>query len=83
MSSDLSPLQQRVYSVFQDAPDTDVPIDTMYAVAYPEEPIGRRSLREKQQRLGSAITRINSKLNEGNIAPGEARRTYRLYTSKA
>lgn len=72
----LSRLQRRVYRTLK--LDRDVQISTMHKAAYPVSHDEYTEVRVMQQRLGSAIARINDKLEGRRIVPGRVKQTYRL-----
>lgn len=92
MMKPLSEIQQRVYDVLAEVPNTDVAIYKLYEAAYQtnvhvlQGPKGVLSLgvqpRTMQQRLGSVIARINEKLDTGRVVPGQLKQTYRLSTER-
>lgn len=73
----LSRAQERLYYALEEFRGQDVSIDVLYKTVYPDRK-QNVSNRHKQQHLGSFIHRINAKLEGERIAPGVARRTYRL-----
>ena len=88
MKKPLSELQQRVYNLLVSPADADVPIYKLYEAAYQMNVhrvqkgillLGVQP-RTMQQRLGSAIARINEKLDKGRVVPGQVKQTYRLDT---
>lgn len=89
MSNKLTPLQQKIFSLLDAKPNTDVMISTLYHEAFGDtdmvHPDGSYSsvvldTRDMQQRLGPLLARINLKLKRGRIVPGALKRTYRLDT---
>ena len=60
----------------------DVPIDRLYNMIATDGKT--RSPKQQQQYVGALISRINKRLAAGSwgiiIRPGQARRTYRIYT---
>ena len=72
----LSPLQTRVYGALSLNKDTRI-LD-VYKIAYPKARFDDIEVRVMQQRLGSAIARINEKLEGKRIVPGRVKQTYRL-----
>lgn len=76
-------MQQRVFDVLFERPNTDVSIHTLYCAAYVRglnpKPLPK-STREAQQKLGPVIARINSKLRNARIEPGRIKQTYRINT---
>lgn len=76
----LSPLQKRVYDALK--LNTDVLISELHAAAYPASHSADAEVRVMQQRLGSVIARINEKLQNRRIVPGQIKQTYRLENVK-
>lgn len=54
--------------------DTDYGIEHLFDLAFGKREL---SLRDKQQRLGSVICRLNGTVHGERIVPGEQRHTYR------
>lgn len=79
MTQELSPLQDRLYAVFEAHKDEDISISDLYEVAYGTD--ATLSVRDKQQRLAPIFARINEKLTGQRIEPGQLKRTYRLNTN--
>lgn len=75
--------QARLYARLALQAGGDVPIEELYtAVLGRDEP--DRPVRNKQQVLGSYITRLNRRLRASDIAvkPGRVKQTYRLVSTK-
>lgn len=79
--SELSPLQERLYAVFENHKDQDILIDDLFVVAYGDEAFEGFSTRDKQMKLAPIFSRINEKLHGQCIEPGQLKRTYRLNTN--
>ena len=80
--NDLSPMQAKLVTAFRDPKgalrfDTDVSIDTIYQIMYHPQSMPP-STRQRQQRVGAIITKLNAKLNGMRVTPGQIKRTYRL-----
>lgn len=76
----LTEQQTRMYALFQNkGVDKDINIDDIFSTMGLKKPESK-SGREKQQHVGSALSRLNVKLRgEGfEVVPGALKRTYRL-----
>lgn len=83
MNEQLSVLQKRLYDLLAKTPRTDVPIVDLYRKAYPDAPgfqdnEAALAVRHMQQSIGPIIQRINAKIIDGRVIPGNLKRTYRL-----
>lgn len=81
--NDLTPLQELLFCLFKDKPNTDIQIYDMYVAVYGvRAAIAEDSdIRHKQQKLSPLLQRLNARLPEGHrIEPGQLKRTYRLNT---
>ena len=77
----LSRLERLLYAKVSSSCNSDVTIDELYSELHDDG--DAFTPRERQQRLGSVIARINRKLADvsddpSRIVPGEMKRTYRL-----
>lgn len=81
-TKDLSDFQEKVLSAFGKI-NRDVKIEELYNSVYGtgSTPYSR-SVRSMQQKLGPTFAAINTKLKGARIAPGETKRTYRIYTGE-
>lgn len=79
----LTELQQRLFDMLDQRPNTDVSIKTLFAAVYvrgDEPKLFPDTVRDMQMQLGPIIARINTKLKRGRIEPGHVKQTYRLNT---
>lgn len=77
----LTELEQKVYDFLSHKPNDDIPIASIYETVYgPQGPTFMllTSNRSMQQQLGPLLARINRKLKEQKIVPGNIKQTYRL-----
>jgi len=74
-----SRIQLRILEAFEAHPcDTDLYINDLYKFAFVNGDDGTKTDRERQQRLGANIYRLNAKLHDRKIVPGTVKRTYRM-----
>lgn len=72
----------RLQAHFFEKPDTDIPLAELYQIAKGREDLPLPDNSEQQRYVGVFVSRLNARIEVGCIKPGEARRTYRLYTTK-
>lgn len=70
----LSEMETELLSAFVDT-GTDIAISLLHGLLYPGV---YRDAKTQQQYVGSIVSRINGKLVEHRVVPGEMKRTYRL-----
>ena len=76
--ANFSPVEGTLYGLLK--LDKDVPIADLHAALVGEAAAENVTFRQQQQAVGKYISRINAKIAERRelVAPGVARRTYRL-----
>jgi len=76
--------QDRVFRVLDSRHDTDVSITELFLAAFNEAKYGQVTwtTRHMQQKLGPTIARLNKKLKNARIVPGDTKNTYRMLVQR-
>lgn len=71
----------RLQALFEARPDEDIPFNELYTCAKNDSTHPLPDTSEQQRYVGVFVSRLNQRFGKVRIKPGEARRTYRLYTN--